>query len=64
MSFLKKIRDGKVTIPNLNPIKAKRIVEQLQYYDIEVKWTQKRVVMDVVDPEMNEDVEAPEDANV
>ncbi len=44
--FLKKIKNGCVCIPNLNPVKAKIIVEQLQYYDLNIHWKQKRVVME------------------
>ena len=44
--FLKKIKNGRVCIPNLNPVKAKRIVEQLQFYDLNIHWKQKRVVME------------------
>ncbi len=64
--YLKKIKDGKVTIPDLNPIKAKRIVEQLQYTDLDIKWRQKRVIMEVVEPEMldEEDTEVPEDVGL
>lgn len=65
--YMKKIKDGKVVIPNLNPIKAKRIVEQLQYYDVDIKWIQKRVVMETIEPEEIEDdesMEAGEDANI
>ena len=64
---MKKIKDGKVTIPNLNPIKAKRIVEQLQYYDVDIKWVQKRVVMETIEPEEieeGESMEAGDDANI
>jgi hypothetical protein len=43
--YIRKIKDGKVTIANLNPIKAKRIIEQLQYLDLQLHWSQKRVVM-------------------
>ncbi len=67
--YLKKIRDGKVTIENLNPIKAKRIVEQLQYHTVGVTWRQKRVVMEIVEPEIDEEEEGfsentEEDLNV
>ncbi len=44
--FLKKIKNGQVCIPNLNPVKAKTIVEQLQFYDLNIYWKQKRVVME------------------
>ena len=44
--FLKKIKNGCVCIPNLNPVKAKIIVEQLQYYDLNIHWKQKRVVIE------------------
>lgn len=53
--YLKKIRDGQVTIPDLNPIKAKRIVEQLQYQELGITWRQKRVVMEVVEPDADGD---------
>lgn len=43
---LRKIKNGKVCIPNLNPVKAKRIVEQLQFYDLHIHWKQKRIVME------------------
>lgn len=43
---LKNIVDGCVSIPDLHPIKAKRIVEQLQFFDLEVRWEQKRVIME------------------
>ena len=62
--FLKKIKDGKVTIPDLNPIKAKRIVEQLQYFDLDIKWLQKRVIMETVEPDDSEADEINEDAIV
>ena len=44
--FLKKIRKGKVLISDLNPVKAKRIVEQLQYSGLNLRWRQKRVIME------------------
>ncbi len=67
--YLKKIKDGKVLIEDLNPIKAKRIVEQLQYYSVTISWRQKRVVMEMVEPEVDEETgdvdEVPsEDVNV
>jgi len=66
--YMKNIKDGTVTIENLNPIKAKRIVEQLQYCDLDIKWVQKRVVMEVVEPtEMDDEDnmdEVSEDANL
>ncbi len=63
--FLKKIRDGAVTIPDLNPIKAKRIVEQLQYFDLDIKWTQKRVIIETVEPTMeDEGSEVIEDVDI
>ncbi len=43
--ILKSIKEGRVIIANLNPIKAKRIAEQLQYFSLNVTWKQKRVVM-------------------
>lgn len=43
--YLGAIKNGEVTIFDLNPIKAKRIVEQLQFLDVGIHWTQKRVVM-------------------
>lgn len=46
---LQNIHQGSVSIPALNPIKAKRIVEQLQYYDLDVRWVQKRVIMEAYD---------------
>lgn len=49
--YLKNIRNGRVTISNLNPIKAKRIVEQLQYTAIDISWKQKRVTVEVVEAE-------------
>lgn len=50
-AYLKNIKDGKVTIPDLNPIKAKRIVEQLHYTDIDIRWVQKRVTMEEINQE-------------
>lgn len=44
--YLKNIVDGSVTIPDLHPIKAKRIVEQLQFFDLDVQWEQKRVIIE------------------
>lgn len=44
--FVKQIKDGRVTIPDLNPVKAKRIIEQLHYTDIDIRWVQKRVTME------------------
>ncbi len=49
--FIKKIKGGKLTVPDLNPIKAKRVVEQLQYSDLDIKWKQKRVIIETVEPE-------------
>lgn len=64
--YLRKIKDGKVSIENLNPIKTKRIVEQLQYCDIDISWVQKRIVMESVEPEMDEESpsEVGDDANI
>ena len=53
--FLKKIKGGKVVIPDLNPIKAKRIVEQLQFLDLDIKWRQKRVIIETVEPEIEDE---------
>lgn len=52
--FMKKIKNGEVVIPDLNPIKAKRIVEQLQFSDLDIKWKQKRVIIETVEPEIEE----------
>ena len=49
--YIKKIKGGKLTVPDLNPIKAKRVVEQLQYSDLDIKWKQKRVIIETVEPE-------------
>lgn len=62
--FMKKIKNGEVTIPDLNPIKVKRIVEQLQYLDLDIKWKQKRVIMELVEPEVDEDGSLAEDAEI
>lgn len=48
--LMKNIKGGELTVPDLNPIKAKRIVEQLQYTDLDIQWRQKRVIMEVVEP--------------
>jgi hypothetical protein len=53
--YLRTIRDGRVVIPDLNPVKAKRIVEQLQYLEVGLSWRQKRIVMQVVEPEAEDD---------
>ncbi len=53
--LLKKIKTGKLLIPDLNPIKAKRIVEQLQYSDLDIKWKQKRVIIETVEAEEDYD---------
>lgn len=55
--FLREIKSGSLLIPDLNPIKAKRIVEQLQFSDLDIKWRQKRVTIEVVEPEV-EDVDS------
>ena len=67
--YMKAIKDGEVMIPNLNPIKAKRIVEQLQYFSLDISWKQKRVVMEMIDPDIAEEEptegqDLGEDANV
>ncbi|MCJ8276047.1 MAG: hypothetical protein HRT44_05640 [Bdellovibrionales bacterium] len=46
VALMRKISSGKLLIPDLHPIKAKRIVEQLQFFDLEVRWVQKRVIME------------------
>ena len=45
LHYFKNIKNGRVLIPNLNPIKAKRIVEQMQFLDVDLIWVQKRVVL-------------------
>jgi len=52
--ILKQISQGRVKIVGLNPVKAKRIVEQLQYFDLKVKWRQSRVT---VEPQAQADLE-------
>ena len=64
LSYLKKIKGGKLLIPDLNPIKAKRIVEQLQYLDLDIKWKQKRVIMEAVEPELDDEGDIIEDAEI
>ncbi len=44
--IMKKISQGQVKIEGLNPVKAKRIVEQLQYFDLKIKWRQSRVTVE------------------
>ena len=44
--FFKKIKNGRLCVSNLNPVKAKIIVEQLQFCDLHIEWKQKRVVME------------------
>lgn len=53
--YMRKIHNGEVVISNLNPIKAKRIVEQLQYLDVSIKWEQKPVVMQEAFAESDEE---------
>ena len=53
--FFKKIKNGRMCITNLNPVKAKKIVEQLQFYDLNIYWKQKRVVIEENSPEMEEE---------
>lgn len=60
--YLKKIKHGKVVIPDLNPVKAKRIVEQLQFYDVDIRWVQKRVVMEELQQAEEMEAEEVEDA--
>lgn len=44
--IMKQISQGQVRIEGLNPVKAKRIVEQLQYFDLKMKWRQSRVTVE------------------
>lgn len=44
--YLKEVKNGELEIQDLNPIKAKRIVEQLQFYDLDIQWHQVRVIME------------------
>jgi uncharacterized Zn finger protein (UPF0148 family) len=65
--YMNQVRGGEVLIADLNPIKAKRIVEQMQYFNVDISWKQKHVVMETVDLENDETSESPdgmEDANV
>jgi hypothetical protein len=46
LGIMKQVQQGMVSIPDLNPVKAKRIVEQLQFFDLDVRWRQRRVTME------------------
>ena len=58
-SLMKTMNQGRILIANLNPIKAKRIVEQLQFWDLEVRWSQKRVTMEMQGEELEGEPEEP-----
>ncbi|MCB0377352.1 MAG: hypothetical protein KDD33_02580 [Bdellovibrionales bacterium] len=48
--YINKIKNGEVTIPNLHPIKAKRIVEQLQFMDVSLRWKQRSIIIEESEP--------------
>lgn len=60
LNLMKQIKSGRLLIPSLNPVKAKRIIEQLQYHDFMVTWRQRHVaIVSAV-----EEVEAGDDESV
>ena len=48
------LKNGCLLVQDLHPLKAKRIIEQLQYFDFDISWKQRLVVLE------DEMVEMPE----
>ena len=61
--LVRRIRNGILVIPDLHPLKAKKIVEQLQYCDIDILWEQRAVIMGDSD-EIEDDEEHDMDADI
>lgn len=51
-------KNGRLVILDLHPLKAKRIIEQLQYFDFDIRWEQKLVVLEDEVTEMDIDADA------
>lgn len=51
------LKNGRLVIPDLHPLKAKRIIEQLQYFDFDIRWEQHLVVLEDEATEMDIDVD-------
>ena len=57
VSIMSNLSKGRLVIKDLHPLKAKRIIEQLQYYDFDIRWEQHLVVLEE-DSEMDLDADA------
>ena len=60
---MRTLKNGRLMIAEVSPLKAKRLVEQLQFLDLDILWRQKRVIIEDGAPEFEDGADEPVEEN-